>query len=51
MGGTAYVLDLANGGMRMVYNETLAGDAINAAKEAEAGIIDGSIAVGELMAQ
>jgi basic membrane protein A len=44
-GGTAYVLDLNNGGLRMVYNEELVGDAISAAQEAEAGIADGSIVV------
>lgn len=50
MGGTAYSIDLKNGGLRMLYNEKLAGEAITAAQKTEAGIVDGSITVGEAMA-
>jgi basic membrane lipoprotein Med (substrate-binding protein (PBP1-ABC) superfamily) len=45
LGGTAYVLTLENGGLTMLYDEGLPEEAVAAAKEAEAGIIDGSITI------
>jgi basic membrane protein A len=45
LGGTAYVITLENGGLRMIYNEELAGEALSAAQEAEQGISSGSITV------
>jgi basic membrane protein A len=45
LGGTAYKLTLENGGLKMLYSDSLPEAAVNAAKEAETGIVDGSISV------
>ncbi|MCB0164168.1 MAG: BMP family protein [Anaerolineae bacterium] len=46
LGGTAYALTLENGGLKMVYNEDIAGaDAIQAAMDADAAITAGEITV------
>ncbi|MCB0178780.1 MAG: BMP family ABC transporter substrate-binding protein, partial [Anaerolineae bacterium] len=46
LGGTAYALTLENGGLKMVFNEDIAGpDAITAAMEANAAITAGEITV------
>lgn len=46
LGGTAYALTLENGGLKMVYNEDIAGaDAIKAAMDADAAITAGEITV------
>ncbi len=45
MGGTTYVLTLENGGLTMVYDDTLPEEAVAAAQAAEAGIISGEIAI------
>lgn len=44
-GGRVIQLTLANGGMRMMYADDLPADIVEAAKAAEAGIIDGSITI------
>jgi len=44
-GGEVLQLTLENGGQRMVYSDKLPEDAVQAAKAAEAGIIDGSIKI------
>ena len=44
-GGRVIKLTLANGGMRMQYADDLPADILEAAKAAEAGIIDGSITI------
>ncbi len=44
-GGRVIRLTLANGGMRMQYADDLPADIVEAAKAAEAGIIDGSITI------
>jgi hypothetical protein len=43
MGGQVLQLTLANGGQSMVYADSLAPEALEAANAAAAGIIDGSI--------
>ena len=43
MGGKVLQLTLANGGQSMIYGDSLSEEAVNAARAAEAGIIDGSI--------
>jgi basic membrane protein A len=45
MGGKVLQLTLANGGQTMIYADSLAADAVEAAQAAEAGIIDGSIEI------
>ncbi|MCB0213528.1 MAG: BMP family protein [Anaerolineae bacterium] len=46
LGGTAYALTLKNGGLRMIYNEDIAGaDAVTAAMDADASIVAGDISV------
>ncbi|MDM8530714.1 BMP family protein [Anaerolineales bacterium HSG25] len=45
MGGKVLQLTLENGGQTMIYADGLSEEAIAAAKEAEAGIIDGSIEI------
>ncbi len=44
-GGEELPLTLANGGQRMIYDDSLPADVLAAAKAAEAGIIDGSITI------
>ncbi|MEJ2746587.1 MAG: BMP family ABC transporter substrate-binding protein [Anaerolineae bacterium] len=44
-GDQVFQLTLANGGQRMIYADTLPAEAVDAAKAAEAGIIDGSIEI------
>ena len=44
-GGEVFQLTLANGGQRMIYSDSLPAEAVDAAKAAEAGIIDGSIEI------
>ncbi|MBE2220947.1 MAG: BMP family protein [Anaerolineae bacterium] len=44
-GGRVLQLTLANGGQRMIYADDLPADIVEAAKAAEAGIIDGSITI------
>jgi basic membrane protein A len=44
-GGRVLQLTLANGGQRMMYADDLPADIVEAAKAAEAGIIDGSITI------
>ena len=44
-GGEVLQLTLANGGQRMIYADSLPADIVEAAKAAEAGIIDGSIVI------
>jgi basic membrane protein A len=44
-GGKLLELTLANGGQKMIYNDNLPKEAVEAAKAAEAGIIDGSIEI------
>ncbi len=43
LGGTAYALTLKNGGLAMLYGESLPADAVAAAQAAEAGIVSGDI--------
>jgi basic membrane protein A len=43
LGGTAYALTLDNGGLKMVYGDSLPAEAVAQAQGAEAGIVDGSI--------
>jgi basic membrane protein A len=45
MGGKVIQLTLANGGIRMLYSDKLPAEAVEAAKAAEAGLIDGSIKI------
>jgi hypothetical protein len=45
MGGQVLQLTLANGGQSMVYADSLAPEALEAANAAAAGIIDGSIEI------
>lgn len=45
MGGKVLQLTLENGGQTMIYGNTLPAEAVDAAKAAEAGIIDGSITI------
>ena len=45
VGGVAYQLTLANGGLTMVFADDLPADAVAAAEAAVAGIIDGSVTV------
>jgi basic membrane protein A len=45
MGGKVLQLTLENGGQTMVYGDSLPEEAVAAAQEAEAGIIDGSITI------
>ncbi len=45
LGGTAYQLTLKNGGLTMLYSDSLPEEAVAAAKEAEAGIISGEITI------
>ena len=45
LGGKVFQLTLANGGQTMIYDDSLPSAAVAAAKEAEAGIIDGSITI------
>ncbi len=45
MGGKVLQLTLENGGQKMIYSDKLPADAVEAAKAAEAGIIDGSIEI------
>ena len=45
VGGTAYQLTLENGGLTMVFGDSLPAEAVAAAEAAIAGIIDGSIVV------
>jgi basic membrane protein A len=45
MGGKVLQLTLANGGQSMIYSDSLSEEAVNAARAAEAGIIDGSITI------
>ena len=45
MGNKVLQLTLANGGQTMIYADSLPEDAVNAAKAAEEGIIDGSIEI------
>lgn len=42
-GGRVLQLTLANGGQRMIYDESLPAEAVAAAQEAEQGIIDGMV--------
>ncbi len=51
LGGTAYALTLANGGLTMDYGDNLSADAVTAAQDAEAAIISGDINVLELMGE
>jgi len=46
LGGEAYSLTLENGGLTMLYGDNLPADAVAAAKDTEAGIVDGSIDIG-----
>ena len=43
MGGTAYALTLENGGLKMVYGDSLPAEAVAQAQGAEAGIVAGSV--------
>lgn len=45
MGGKVLPMNLANGGIRMIYDDGLPQEAVDAAKAAEAGLIDGSITI------
>ncbi len=45
MGGRVLQLTLENGGQSMIYSDGLAEEAVTAAREAQAGIIDGSITI------
>jgi hypothetical protein len=45
MGNQVLQLTLENGGQTMIYADSLPEDAVNAAKAAEQGIIDGSIEI------
>ena len=45
MGGKVFQLTLANGGQSMIYSDSLPEEAVSAAMEAEAGIVDGSITI------
>lgn len=45
MGGKVLQLTFKNGGIRMIYGDKLPEEAVAAAKEAEAGLIDGSIKI------
>ena len=49
LGGTAYILTLENGGLKIVYSDGYAipDEVKQLADETAAGIIDGSIVVGE----
>ncbi len=49
LGGTAYALTLENGGLAMDYRDIAPGDAVEAAKEAEAAIVSGDIDVAAVM--
>ena len=44
-GGTAYALTLENGGLKMLYGDSLPEDAVGAAKDTEAAIVSGEIVV------
>ncbi len=44
-GGRVLQLTLKNGGQRMIYDDSLPSEAVDAAKAAESGIIDGSIEI------
>ncbi len=44
-GGRVLKLTFANGGQRMIYSDALPADVVEAAMEAEQGIIDGSIVI------
>ena len=50
LGGTAYQLTLENGGLVMDYRDIAPGDAVEAAKEAEAAVASGEIDVAAAMA-
>jgi basic membrane protein A len=45
LGGKVLQLTLKNGGIRMIYADSLPAEAVEAAQAAEAGIIDGSITI------
>lgn len=45
LGGKVLALTYANGGIHTVYSDTLPQEAVDAAKTAEAGLIDGSITI------
>ena len=45
MGNKVYSLTLANGGIKMIYADSLPADAVSKAQETEKGIIDGSITI------
>ena len=45
LGGKVLQLTYANGGIKTIYSETLPAEAVDAAKAAEAGLIDGSITI------
>jgi basic membrane protein A len=45
LGGTAYVLTLENGGLEMIYGDSLPAEAVAAAQTAEEGVQNGSIAI------
>ena len=45
LGGTAYVLTLENGGLQMIYSDSLPAEAVAAAQAAEEGIRNGTITI------
>jgi basic membrane protein A and related proteins len=45
LGGKVLPMNLANGGIRMIYADDLPQEAVDAAQAAEAGLIDGSITI------
>jgi basic membrane protein A len=45
IGGTAYQLTLANGGLKILYNDSLPAEAVAAAKAADEGITNGTISI------
>ncbi|HXV43151.1 MAG TPA: BMP family protein, partial [Anaerolineae bacterium] len=45
LGGQVLQLTFKNGGIRMIYSDDLPAEAVEAAKAAEAGLIDGSITI------
>jgi basic membrane lipoprotein Med (substrate-binding protein (PBP1-ABC) superfamily) len=45
LGGKVLQLTFANGGIKMIYADSLPAEAVEAAQAAEAGIIDGSITI------
>jgi basic membrane lipoprotein Med (substrate-binding protein (PBP1-ABC) superfamily) len=45
LGGKVLDLTYANGGIQTVYSDSLPPEAVDAAKAAEAGLIDGSVTI------